>query len=244
MAARQMPTFAREAPTGLVPPAWLLSAASGSSRSEYIGEHGFTEKQIGSAWWAERGVALQLSPGADEVLRLTRGDLFLMAGRVSDDEGSLLTFLWHVLAWGSGTSRRNNDRRILSARTQSLLLREAFSAARAGDPRAAYRTLIRKGGAVIPHLGPAFFSKFLYFASEGAPSRSLILDARVARSLYELGWSIAPTYPRRTFSYNWCTDTYVSYCELLAKWAAEAGDGVGPDMFERALFEGPPASNS
>lgn len=242
MAASQMPTFAREAPTGLVPPAWLLSAVSRSSRSEYIGEHGFTEKQIGSAWWAARGVPLQLSPGADGVLRLTRGDLFLMAGQVSDDEDSLLTFLWYGLAWGSGTSRRNNDRRILSSRTQSPLLREAFSAARAGDPRAAYSTLIRKGGAVIPYLGPAFFSKFLYFASEGAHPRSLILDARVARSLYELGWSIAPTYPRRTFSYNWFTDTYVSYCDLLGTWATEVGGDAGPDMFERALFEGPPVS--
>jgi len=77
-------------------------------------------------------------------------------------------------------------------------------------------------------------ASFLYFASEGAQQRCLILDARVARSLFDLGWSIAPTYPTKTFSYNWYTDTYVSYCELLSRWAEVAGTA---DMFERALFD-------
>lgn len=244
MTLSHTPLFSREAPPNLSPPAWLLTTAGGTSRSMYIDDHGFTEDQIGSEWWSERGIDLKLLPGTDGIPRLTRGGLFQMADRVGDDNESLLTFLWHVLAWGSGRSRRNNDLRIVSARTNGPLLREAFDAARAGDPRAAYGTLIRSGGAVIPQLGPAFFSKFLYFASERTHPRCLILDARVAQSLLGLGWSMAPTYPGPTFSYNWYTDTYVSYCGLLGSWAAEVGDDVGPDMFERAMFEGPPPTAS
>lgn len=48
---------------------------------------------------------------------------------------------------------------------------------------------------------------------------------------------MAPTYPTRTYSYNWYTATYVSYCELLERWAYQSGAEVTPDMFERALFD-------
>jgi hypothetical protein len=101
-----------------------------------------------------------------------------------------------------------------------LSIWHAFEAARDSDPATAYSALIRRGDAQIPHFGPAFFSKFLYFASGNTTPRCLILDARVARSLWALGWSIAPTYRGRSFNYNWYTDTYVAYCSLLGSWAA------------------------
>ena len=160
-----------------------------------------------------------------------------MADNVSDDD-SLLCFLWHVLAWGSGTSRRNNDRRIASCKQHVPLLRDAFEASRSSEPRTAYGMLIRRGGAQIPHFGPAFFSKFLYFANDNSTPRCLILDARVARSLWNLGWSMAPKYRGHSFSYNWYTDTYVSYCALLESWAAASEHKITADMFERALFDG------
>ena len=60
---------------------------------------------------------------------------------------------------------------------------------------------------------------------------------------YGGGW--VTVYPDGSFppnvsqvSYNWYTDTYVSYCSLLGTWAAASGPGVTPDMFERALFDG------
>jgi hypothetical protein len=112
-------------------------------------------------------------------------------------------------------------------------LRDAAECARQGDVRGAYESLIRRG--TVPYLGPAFFTKFLYFASNQDDPRCLILDARVARSLYRMGWSMAPTYPSRSFSFNWYTDTYVSYCELLTRWADAAK--TRPDLFERRLFE-------
>ncbi|WP_159081696.1 8-oxoguanine DNA glycosylase OGG fold protein [Nocardioides sediminis] len=115
---------------------------------------------------------------------------------------------------------------------------------RASQVEEAYSTLIKRGGGMIPWLGPAFFSKFLYFANGHRETgdenaRCLILDARVARSLYLAGWSMAPTYRSETgtFSYNWYTETYVSYCQVLEGWTAEVGRSTA-DMFERALFQG------
>lgn len=56
------------------------------------------------------------------------------------------------------------------------------------------------------------------------------------------GWSSLPRSRRTGSSYNWHTVTYASYCELLMRWAVEAGDRLGgqvwPDEIERALFEG------
>lgn len=161
-----------------------------------------------------------------------------------DFENDLLSFVWHVLAWGSGTAHRNNSMRINGCRANVELLRQAYDAARAGDPRAAYRSLIGPGRAAIPQFGPAFFSKFLYFRCGEESPRCLILDARVARSLFGFGWNMAPTYPTTSVSYNWHTLTYVSYCDLLHTWALEAGRAVTPDLLERALFDSGRASNA
>lgn len=198
--------------------------------------HGFATSTIGPQWWAARGLEISLPTTIDGAHYLTRGDIFAMASDVDDDE-SLLSFLWHVLAWGSGTARRNNTRRIDSCSQNITLLRECFDAAREGECRAAYRALVRPGGAVIPWFGPAFFTKFLYFASNAADPRCLILDARVARALQNIGWTMAPNYPSKSFSYNWYTDTYVSYCSLLTAWAAD--NATSADILERLLFQQP-----
>lgn len=228
--------FCKVAPPGLAATRSLMDVVNAKDRSDYIIAHGFTREEIQPQWWARHEIEITFPSMINGVSKLTRGDLFAMAETARSD-GDLLRFVWHVLAWGSGKARRNNLKRIESCRANTRLLRQAFDAAQAGDPRKAYSSLIRPGRAAIPYLGPAFFSKLLYFASEGVQQRCLILDARVARSLFNLGWSIAPTYPTRNFTYNWYTDTYVSYCELLARWADVAGTAGTADMFERALFD-------
>lgn len=228
--------FSKEPPTDLALPPSVAELVRSRTRSDYVLAHGFDDELIRPAWWTREGIEIRFPSGDPARPTLTRADLFAM-GRDVDADADLLSFVWHVLAWGSGPSRRHNRQRIDHCRSHVPLLRHAFDAARDGDPREAYGSLIRPGRARIPQFGPAFFSKFLYFASEGVAPRCLILDARVARSLYQVGWSIAPTYPKQ-FSYNWHTDTYVNYCELLRRWAAEASEEVSPDMLERALFEG------
>ncbi|MBO1765930.1 hypothetical protein [Allobranchiibius sp. GilTou38] len=219
-------------------------------------EHGFHEGSIGSVWWNKQlhiqglgqRVGLFEHGGAQ---RLTGGDLFRLAqpaSRSDATDNDVLTFLWHVLARGTGPSQRGNRQRIEAfvppaARERNVArLKEANSHARDGDVAAAYRCLIRRGGGQIRGLGPAFFTKLLYFSSEGTPgTRCLILDARVAESLAEAGWSSLPCSSRNRYSYNWFTTTYDSYCKLLREWAETAsnsrGSEVWPDEIERALFD-------
>lgn len=247
------------APTGMAMPGYVRSRLG--RRPEYVLNHGFDDRSIGSHWWNERLLAHGLDQrfelnGRDE-RRLTRQDLFAFAqpaGRSGASAGDVLTLLWHVLAWGTGKSQRGNNMRIRafadpSDRQRHVgLLREAIASARGGDPTSAYGALIRRGGGQIRGLGPAFFTKFLYFASEGAAgTRCLILDARVAGSLAQTGWSSLQRSTRTNYGYNWHTVTYVSYRELLQRWATEESDQSGteiwPDEIERALFDGEPSGS-
>lgn len=248
------------APADLQLPAYVRVRLG--DRAHYISEHGFADDRLGLDWWnaALRAATLgefrvSVDPADNGSRRLTREALFQLGDTANErgwDRDSTLTLLWHVLAWGSGTSRRTNLTRIKAfAGTDSTaghhvdLLAEAAKHARARSPRAAYSTLIAPGRGKIPGLGPAFFTKFLYFAAgDNTQHGCLILDARVAANLYAAGWSALPhraVRGRPTFSYNWYTETYSSYCDILWRWAQSVeGPAVSPDEIERALWDGPP----
>jgi len=224
-------------------------------REERIDHHEF---EIDTRWWnqAIRDRSLPGAPiggrgtGTPEKVILGRGDVFALArpvvqGNASDRD--ILRLLWHALVWGSGSSRRQNRRRLDAfcgeqAAGNIALLREAAQLA-GSSPRDAYLTLIRPGGGKIEGLGPSFFTKFLYFAGAGAIEHPCaILDARVATALHTTcGWTGLPPGWR-----NWYATTYASYCDLLARWAAEESgrlqreEGVertiGLDEIERWLF--------
>lgn len=228
-------TYSRTAPADLRLPDWLADRTREIELSVPLLEQGLTRAEIGPQWWQSRGIDLEFprSDAAGEPV-LTRSDLFDMGEGVCDD-ASLLTFCWHVIAWVSGTSRRNNVRRIASCSAHVDVLKKAFEHAYAGDPRQAYGALVRSGRATIPHFGPALSTWFLYFAGEADRPACLALDARVSQGLSQVGWALSAGVAHGTFSHTWHVDTYVSYCELLTRWAQEAGpDGFG-DMFERAL---------
>ncbi len=85
----------------------------------------------------------------------------------------------------------------------------------------------------IPQLGPAFFTKYLYFAGGGDPNHPCtILDINVARALHETcGWTSLP------IEGGWHADTYERYCNLLGMWV-EQHDGITRrDLIEKWLFE-------
>lgn len=263
----------RSAPDGIAMPDYVRAALGNRGR---IYDHGFPESKLRIDWWNDQLATaapgrfkVSVDPTGSGATRLTRGDLFTLASRLSpytgrpevgmeqEEADPYRNFLWHVLIWGSGLSTRNNRKRIASFVDEDdrngrvALLATAAAAARASGPdsaRQAYAKLIRKGGGEIPGFGPAFFTKFLYFVGQGSPSHhSLILDARVASSLFEAGWTTLPRQRSRggwSYCSNWYTDTYASYCDLLARWSKEAttelGSPVAPDEIERALFEGPP----
>lgn len=167
---------------------------------------------------------------------ISRSDLFALAQAVlapDADDATTLSLLWRTLAWGAGTSGRNMRRRMKSVRADApgfaILLREAGAAART-DPRAAYELMYPARRTAIRFLGPAFFTKFLYFAGAGEPDHpSLILDARVAAAL-------STRCGRDGLRYGgWKSETYEAYCALLGRWSEQ--HGVRADVIEHRLFD-------
>lgn len=197
------------------------------------------------AWWnaelSSRGLlGAPLTAVADGAGRtvISRAALFSMAAGPMESEEDVFRLLWHVLAWGSGAKVRNNHRRLDGIRQSTTVaaaaLREAACLART-DPEAAYRRLF--SGTRLPYLGPAFFTKYLYFAGGGFPDHPcVILDSQVADALNRrCGW-----HSLRSGG-NWPSETYQRYCTLLTRWAREETDRSGrqvcPDEIERWLFE-------
>ncbi|MDR7170513.1 hypothetical protein J2W56_004264 [Nocardia kruczakiae] len=83
----------------------------------------------------------------------------------------------------------------------------------------------------IEFLGPAFFTKYLYFAGGGDPDHPCcILDTRVATTLHRAGWSSLPTKG------SWLASAYQRYNDLLADWKTRTG-APRRDVIERWLFD-------
>lgn len=196
---------------------------------------------VNRSWWQKR---LQDTPFADELFeapddRLTRAQLFALGERASESPQDARRLLWATLAWGTGRRHRNNRARINAVvkggNEVSEVLRHAAEVGRT-DPAAAYQ-LLRPRRNAIKHLGPPFFTKYLYFAGGGGEGHPcLILDSLVAKSLRrECGWTELSGW------YSWPASQYAAYCELLTCWAKElnadpSGELVRPDQFEYVLF--------
>ncbi|MGW2276905.1 8-oxoguanine DNA glycosylase OGG fold protein [Streptomyces sp. NPDC001770] len=135
-----------------------------------------------------------------------------------------------INAWG--VSRRT---RIFRENDPSRL-DERMDLARAevdrGDPVAAYRVLNDPHGRV-KYLGPAFFTKFLYFATAGRPAGGrwpLIIDRNVVRALGDLLGGEEWVVGRR-----WDPATCARYLDRAHAWAERWG--IAPDVVERKLFD-------
>ncbi len=198
---------------------------------------------VSDSWWQAHLDSRGLPGGPLQTQRdangsfLTRSAVWAHAADVQHDDAGALRLLWHVLAWGAGLrSVRNESRRLDAvaadpARAAALLQQAAALALT--QPEQAYAVLYPRGQGVITRLGPAFGTKYLYFAGGGAPGhRSLILDARVATSLHEAGWTSLPRA-------GWLASAYLRYIDLMARWSAEVSTAekqVTGDMLEFALF--------
>lgn len=147
------------------------------SRESKVHNQGFN---LSLDWWHDR---LEEVPGGpvtseDGLLsgkgRISRAYLFSLADdAVGDDTGtSALRLLWHTLLWGTGDGNRNNLQRIKAIaedpHRSANLLRDAARISRR-HPREAFDILRPKRNA-IRSLGPAFFTKYLYFAGGGQPN--------------------------------------------------------------------------
>lgn len=213
-------------------------------RAETVLDHTVTYRP---GWWEHvlREEGLPASPmhapdiDARGRASLSRRDLFTLAPAPDSDDETVLRFAWHVLAWGTGLSNRNNRRRVHSIATHRETAIPALRAACtvAQLPTNAYKHLLTdKGRSRIPYLAPAFATKIIYFAGHGRRGHeSLILDGRVAAALHDRhGWHSLGNGP------YWPAHTYQRYTTLTTRWATELtkalGRVVAPDEIEFWLF--------
>ncbi|MEN1889262.1 hypothetical protein [Streptomyces mirabilis] len=183
-----------------------------------------------SGWWPGELDACPIVAGRSRVDRSTVFDISRRADTVEGRRHLLTT----ALVWGSGTKARSVARHARIFTSSSVSDIDAHLAAALG--------VLRQEGAVrayfafnnddrIKFLGPAFFTKVLYFAGHDhpvGPWRPLILDSVVARALRAADAGVK--WPRG----GWTTPRYSRYLSLAHDLAGEAG--VLPDQVEAALF--------
>ena len=184
-------------------------------------------------WWTPRvpsGWASYLNelPALDRGYhRITRTDLLNADG--------LPQALLAGYVWGTGSSAflvgrparvfRDND----AARIADCL-QTVVEELRKGNTVEAYGSMLRGKPNNLKHLGPSFFTKFLYAADAACahPGRALILDQFVAVALKDIdGWDISRTGP-------WEPNTYEDWLAHAHRIASE--EGVRPDAVEMAYF--------
>ncbi|MFJ9039086.1 hypothetical protein ACIRF8_21130 [Streptomyces sp. NPDC102406] len=183
-----------------------------------------------SGWWPPE---LDNCPMVSARPRVDRNTVFAVARRSDTVEGRrhLLTA---ALVWGTGTKAQSVARRA-----------RIFQESTPQDIDARLETVLgvlREKGAVeayyafnndhrIKFLGPAFFTKLLYFAGHVQPTgqwRPLILDSIVAKTIR----AINPDEKWR--GSGWTTPDYARYLTIVHDQARQAG--VLPDQVEAALF--------
>jgi hypothetical protein len=197
---------------------------------------------------SERGIPAITGKLADGGrITVTRQEVFDLGDQDPSVENAF-QLLYYSLAWGLGTRASRLHQRLDGLAkhqdTAGELLVSAWTSVRNGGPTAEAYSLLttNRGSGRIPWFGPAFSTKFLYFAqgSTTAP-RHLILDQVVSRNLRRDAWPQAPTA-------GWWPETYQRYCTLLTHWAAQASKEptvqrmVRADEIELALFRRRPTS--
>lgn len=181
--------------------------------------------------WVDRWPASIPLPSAlaqDGTNYVDRDSLLRSAPAVTDEQ-SAVDFFVRVCSWGAGTSAQRVARCVRplhqAGAAESLLATHAL--VRSGDAVGAYAALFRGGQHRIKYLGPAFFTKWLYFSgyeewSADGPA-PLILDARVATAL---GW----------WSYGWSATDYSVYLHRAEELRQQWCPAKSAHVVEFALF--------
>ncbi|MFD3717574.1 hypothetical protein [Streptomyces sp. NPDC058674] len=188
-----------------------------------------------------------------EAAMLSRAEVVAVARRAAEG-GEWSALLVASYVWGQGRTGYGPHRlrAVLAQSAVDDVLAAAAAALKAAGATDAYRVLCD----AIPGLGPAFFTKFLYFldlVQDGPAPRALILDRRVARAVrahaarvgLDAGLVAAPTLAAWTWSNGaWTSHRYGVYLRWITAAADQlAASGIGwpeasPDLLELALFGG------
>ncbi|MCC3273281.1 hypothetical protein MUK71_03570 [Arthrobacter zhangbolii] len=165
---------------------------------------------------------------------LTREDLFSMGQQIATPANAI-EFYVAVCSWGVGNKARDVYRRVVplaSPDAGERLLKGITAVQRAGgSATAGYQAFSDPAVAYLKGLGPAFFTKLLYFAAgepaAGGDGHALILDRKVAKSI---GW------PAKTW---WTAQEYQDYIVLIDEICGLLDPTPRPDCVEYALFKDP-----
>lgn len=154
----------------------------------------------------------------------------LAIGAADPTAETAMDLLLVTLAWGLGLKgsrmRARLDALAEAPKHSAERLLAAWTCVREENSAdEAYKILTTdRGRGRIPWLGPAFSTKFLYFA-QGSQHRPhhLILDDVVATNLRPFAWPGSP-------STGWWPGTYANYCTLMGNWANQASDKAGREV--------------
>lgn len=169
-------------------------------------------------------------PDARGRQNITRGDLFNMGAKVTTAQDAV-DFYVAVCSWGAGSKARDIYRRIPTLSEPEVGEKLLGGILLARDPEApaedAYQAFYASAQYRLKGLGPAFFTKLLYFAAGPSGTRELrhlILDQKVAESI---GW------PNKVW---WDPSEYVDYLELVNETMQQMPEAERSDCIEMRLF--------
>lgn len=183
-------------------------------------------KQHWRSRWPDNGISLPriFDEGDGDVGSVSRGEIQDMAEHVSCATDAI-EFYAAIAAWGCDTSARDVSRaiRVFGQAEVGTTLFAGMKQARASHPEVVYASLLPHGANYIKFLGPAYFTKLMYFTASRSHShdgiRPLILDSRVAGAL---GWNTDGWQPRQYGLYlelaemirsRWCPDSPLDVVE-------------------------------
>lgn len=173
---------------------------------------------------------------SEERLSVSRSRLFNL-GQSIESEADAVNFYVVVCAWGADGDAQQANRSIRPLREPGAPehLLEGLRAASERSAEEGYTMFDHSGSAKIKYLGPAFFTKLLYFAA-GRPAPAdtrhpLILDRRVAVAL---GW---------TKTSGWRTSEYSQYLDLVEQLHERWRPDLPTDVIEYTLFQSGRAPN-
>lgn len=200
---------------------------------EQVLAHGF---EFRPTWWTPRvpqgwGDFLSQLPARDRGYRIiTRADLLDAATSHGLPQALLAGYVWGTGSSAFLVGRRARVFRDNDVQRMGDSLRAVADALRSDDTVEAYTSMLRGHPHNLKHLGPSFFTKFLYAADarDGQPGGALILDQFVAVALKEVdGWDISRNGP-------WDAATYEKWIDHAHKIAT--AEGVRADAVEMAYF--------
>lgn len=224
--------------TSLPLPSHLITWLATRSREESILNHRIL---VNLDWWNQQpetdghpvtGTTDQGAPTAEGRAWISRRELFQLALTSVPDP---LALLWPVVAWGTGTRHRLNLKRLHSIHEDSqraievLQTATRYAAVSASDGFTLMLGPVR--GNAFKYLGPAFFTKFLYFSGAGRPDHPcLIVDQYVLATLDAAARAANEDDDRFTYKPDYSAKAYVAAVTQMHEWARLASDKLGREV--------------